>query len=254
MGNRQHDITQCWIKTIEDIHQLGLKHSNTQIRISFAYLFRIKIGEKYMLVQSERKSNIYKPIGGTYQYFPREIKYLSDHFDVRNDNGDIPDVFTPGDYRLLVPGMHLQSFLYRFDYTSDRESITDLSRELIEEITYANASSLSPLRYRYCGRHISKINYSAEFQRYNLFLADIVELLLNQEQYNTLEQCNNPSSERFLFATSNEIMSSYLIGNRFVNNPIIAEHSYKILPENEALLFIDPSNSGIYEVSTKKFS
>ena len=251
MCNNQSNTVRCWDQTITELHQLGLEHTNIPIRISFAYLFRIRIGEKFMLVQSERTPNVYKPIGGAYRYFPGEIKYLVEHYNVQNDYGDVPDLLQPGDYRLLVPSIHLPSFLQRFDVTKKRESISDLSREFVEELINTNILSFSTIKYRYCGRHISKICFSTLYQRYDLFLADIVELLPDHEQHSMLMQCYNLFSPRFLFVTSNEIKNLRLMSNDLHEDIVIAEHSYKFLPENEHFLFSRASGSDVYEVTLK---
>lgn len=234
-----------------ELHRLGLVNAGSQVRISFAYLFRIKIHDKYMLVRNEHRPSVYQPVGGAYQYFPSEAKFLVGHYQIRNDDGQIPDISKPGDYRMFVPGVYLKSFLQRFDQTSARESVLDLSREFVEEIINADILPFSTIKYRYCGRHISEIHFSDYFQCYELLLADIVELLPDHKQYRILSQYINLTSPSFRFVTSKEIEDSRIMGQSFTDKFIIADHSYKILCENESTLINVLSLSDIHEVSLK---
>ena len=43
-----------------------------KIRLSFAYLFRIKIDNEYFLVQNARGTGKYQPVGGVYKMKPEE--------------------------------------------------------------------------------------------------------------------------------------------------------------------------------------
>lgn len=254
MASCQSSGIQYWDQTLLQLHQLGLTRRDSQVRISFAYLFRVRVHDKYMLVQNEHRSSVYQPIGGAYQYNPREIKFLIENFQVRNDFGDIPDISKPGDYRLLVPGIYLKSFLQRFDQTTDRESIADLSREFVEETIDTDILSFSKIKYRFCGRHISKIHFSDFYQCYELLIADIVELLPDNDQFNSLSKHLSCSPSNLLFATSLEVENTQMIGQVFEDKPTIAEHTYKILCQNENSLYrgTDDSHTRTYEVELKR--
>lgn len=83
----------------------------------------------------------------------------------------------------------------RFDKTSNRESINDLSREFLEELTLPGILSFSEIEYRYCGRHFSKISYSRHFNCYELLLADIVELEPTESQLKELRSLSEKKSK-----------------------------------------------------------
>ena len=53
---------------------------NTEVRISFAYLFRIKVNGKYFLVRNERGTGKYQPVGGVYKVHSEEANYLRQNF------------------------------------------------------------------------------------------------------------------------------------------------------------------------------
>ena len=47
----------------------------SRIRISFSYLYRIKIDNKYLLIKNSHGTELFQPIGGVYKYFTdAEIK------------------------------------------------------------------------------------------------------------------------------------------------------------------------------------
>ena len=50
------------------------------IRISFAYLYWIKIGNKYLLVQNTRNTGKYQPVGGVYKLQGEEKTVLQINF------------------------------------------------------------------------------------------------------------------------------------------------------------------------------
>ena len=45
----------------------SLKYNNEKIRLSFAYLIRIKVNNRYLLVKSGHKRDLFGPVGGVYQ-------------------------------------------------------------------------------------------------------------------------------------------------------------------------------------------
>lgn len=53
---------------------------STIIRISFAYLYRIKIGNKYLLVKNERGTGKYQPVGGVYKLLGKEKMELRNRY------------------------------------------------------------------------------------------------------------------------------------------------------------------------------
>lgn len=237
-----------WEQTIAQLHQLGLARADSQLRISFAYLFRVCVHGQYMLIPSERRPNVYQPIGGVYHYHPSEIKFLADHYQVKNEHGEIPDISKSGDYRLCVPGIYLQPFLQRFDQTAARESICNVGREFVEEAIHTGMFSFMKIKYRYCGRHISSIQFSDYCNCYKLLMADIVELLPDKYQFDVLTNYLGISSPNYLFATSEIIRNRQWSGCFSGCPPIIAEHAWKILIENENILLKDPNDACTYEV------
>ena len=70
--------------------------------------------------------------------------------------------------------------------TKINEFVNNLSREFIEEI--GCYISWDKIKYRYCGRYYSDVEYSKHFKCYQLQLFDIVELLPSEAQLLDLEK------------------------------------------------------------------
>lgn len=230
------DLTdnEDWKSSQRKLIRARMLHKDTMIRISFAYLFRIKIDGKYFLVQNHRTKK-YQPVGGAYKYYQEEAAYLHDKFSLENDNRVPLDKITKNDYRLLVKNHSLRKFVRRFNKTTYRETVHNLSREFIEEVfstDILDKNDFSELTYKYCGRHMTKVEYSNFFDNYELLLADIIEVQLSDTQEEQFKNLLGDENIRYRFATAEEIRSQ---GVKFGTDKLsdcIANHTVKILSEN----------------------
>ena len=222
------------------------------IRISFAYLFRIKIGNKYLLVKNERGTGKYQPVGGVYKFSETEKRELKSLFQVKDDNKISIDESSRNDYRLRMENKFIRKFIKRFDKEADRENISDLSREFCEELIDTRILSWDEIRYRYCGRHMTELKFSQYFQIYEILLADIVELILTPQQEKDLRELESLKSEKYLFATAEEILSLGIKTTTGKLSEDIADHAIKILQEEEGKLEQLPSCNKEYIVTLKE--
>ena len=220
---------------------------DTIIRISFAYLYRIKIGDKYLLVKNERGTGKDQPVGGVYKLFGNEKIELKNRYKVKDDNKISIDESSRNDYRLRIENRYLRKFVQRFDCKADRERIDNLSREFREELIDKNIVNWNHISYRYCGRHITELHWGKHFQCYELLLADIVELLPTPEQEQDLRNLQNQHSENYRFVTAEEISSLGVNTNSGDLRETIADHSAKILQENEGMLISNSNVGKIYD-------
>lgn len=220
---------------------------DTIIRISFAYLYRIKIGDKYLLVKNERGTGKDQPVGGVYKLFGNEKIELKNRYKVKDDNKISIDESSRDDYRLRIENRYLRKFVKRFDCKADRERIDNLSREFREELIDKNIVNWNHISYRYCGRHITELHWGKHFQCYELLLADIVELLTTPEQEQDLRNLQNQHSENYRFVTAEEISSLGVNTNSGDLRETIADHSAKILQENEGMLISNSNVGKIYD-------
>lgn len=229
-----------WKSSQRKLKRADLLQKDTPIRISFAYLFRIKIDGQYFLVQNTR-SKKYQPVGGTYKFELEEANYLAEHIPVENDDRIPVDELTKLDYRLLVKSKDLRNFVKRFERTPYRENINNLSREFQEELFSTNIldkNSFGDLSYKYCGRHMTNIEYGNKFNHFELLLADIIEVRLSTKQEELFRRLMRRDCIKYRFAKPNEIKS---YGVRYETNELtddIADHTPKILSENTDKLML----------------
>lgn len=223
-----------WKSSQRKLKRAGILQKDTVIRISFAYLFRIKVDGQYFLVQNARTKK-YQPVGGAYKFHQEEADYLSHNIPVENDDRIPVDRITKRDYRLLVKNEYLRKFVRRFNKTQYRENLSNLCREFAEEIFSArilDRSVFAELSYKYCGRHMTNVEFGNVFNHYELLLADIIEVQLSVTQEQLFRNLMETSCCKYRFATAEEIKSS---GVKYGTNDLsdsIANHTFKILSEN----------------------
>ena len=240
-----------WKSSQRKLNRAGILQPDTPIRISFAYLFRIKIDGKYFLVRNQR-TNKYQPVGGAYKFFKDEADYLSCNIPVENDDRIPVDQITKRDYRLLVKNKDLREFVKRFNKTKYRENISDLSREFNEEILSTgiiDKKMFGSISYKYCGRHMTNVEYGKVFDHYELLLADIIELCLTEQQEECFRKLIPNKCEQYCFATHEEIKT---LGVKLGTDELedtIANHTYKILSENSDVLTRRKKHKNIVTVS-----
>ncbi len=226
------DVSQ-WQVSLRKLLRGKIIKKETLIRISFAYLYRIKVDDKYLLVKNARGTQKFQPIGGAYKYNKSEKMYLAKEFYVVDDNKIPIDKGSRNDYRLYVPAVNLKKFIKRFNTTTDRENLSNLGREFSEELVKKGILDFSHIEYRYCGRHFTEVQYSRVFNCYELLLADIVEINLTQEQENAVREIMNKPSSEYYFATEKEIKSCGVQEDTDRLLETIADHTLKILQETE---------------------
>lgn len=209
------------------------------VRVSFAYLFRIKVDGRYFLVKNARGTGKYQPVGGVYKMHSSEAQYLVTQYCVENDHRIPVDQTSKSDYRLQLQDKYLRGFVRRFNKTKDREDVHDLSREFKEELFnkgILNASEFGNLKYTYCGRHMTVLKYSEHFQCYELLLADVVNVELTVDQEQIFLALLSTNSEKYCFATADEIKSLGVVPRSGNLQETIADHTTKILQENTQYL------------------
>lgn len=230
-----------WKASQRKLQREKIIDKNTEVRISFAYLFRIKINGKYFLVKNNRGTGKYQPVGGVYKVHPREAHYLRQNFFAEDDNKIPVDESSKGDYRLRFKNKYLRKFVRRFDETSDREMINNLVREFKEEVFdtgILEQSTFGTLTYTYYGRHMADFTYGEHFKCYELLLADVVQAELTEAQEQQFIALIGKESDKYIFASDEEIKS---LGVKAGSNELaekIGDHTKKILMENANSLFI----------------
>lgn len=238
LGQSIQDLmdTTDWKVSQRRLQRGGFITDDTIIRVSFAYLYRIKISNKYLLVKNERGTGKYQPVGGVYKLKGNERIELKNRFFVKDDNKVSIDESSRDDYRLRMENQYLRKFVKRFNKKAERERVNDLSREFEEELVKTGIVNWKQIRYRFCGRHITELKFGEHFQIYELLLADVVELIPTPEQEQDLQKLMTQQSERYRFATAEEIISLGI--NTATGNLVesIGDHTKNTIQENEEQL------------------
>ena len=242
--------TTDWKTSQRRLKRGGFIKNDTIVRVSFAYLYRIKVGNKYMLVQNSRNTGKYQPVGGVYKLKENEKIELKNSLHVMDDDKIPIDESSRDDYRLRMENRYLRRFVKRFNSkASERERVDDLAREFEEELIDTGILSWTQIKYRYCGRHITELKFGEHFQIYELLLADVVELMPTQEQEKDLYiLLNSGIQEQYRFATADEITCLGMNTETGQLYEWIGDHTKKILQENEGDLIRVSGTGKVYTV------
>lgn len=205
-------------------------YRNKNIRVSFAYLFRIKVDGKYFLIKGE-KIKKFQPVGGVYQFYDSidgNIKKIFSSDDEMKEGV----LINQNDIRGYVKGKNLKKFINWFDSFKDRE--ISCEREFREELKdIIDLEKFDTIKYRYLGSHrigiFKSINYSYEYLIHDIYEVNLTDV--QKKEFLKLEN-NSNSGKKYCFAGNEEIIKCYVKkDNDFTDN--IANHTYKILEEKE---------------------
>ena len=206
---------------------LVIKH-NQPVRVTIAYLFRIEMIGRYLLIRRHKNDNPgYQPVGGAYKYLKEENRELFDRLGVEPCNHVPRDEDTENDLRIIVKRRkNLIAFLKWFESRKNREM--DPTREFREELIDANLlpdDIFRHIKYIFIGKHIEGVLKSPVYPTDELRYADIFELRTeNDAQKQAINALIGKGNEVY-FATPNEIRNGST-----VNGERILPHTFKILP------------------------
>lgn len=201
---------------------------NQRVRATIAYLFRIEMNGRYLLVKRHKKDNVgYQPVGGAYKYLKEENRELFDRLGIEPCNYVPRDEDTENDLRVIVAKRkNLISFLKWFEGRKNREM--DPTREFREELIDPGLlpdEVFKHIKYVYIGKHIEGPLKSPVYPMDELRYADIYELRLENDIQRQVIQDLTTGREEVYFATPDEIRNGATVkGDR------ILSHTFKILP------------------------
>ena len=235
-----HTIQDCmdnttWKESLRKLLRGGEIKKEDRIRISFAYLFRIKVDNRYLLVMNERGLGKYQRVGGVYKCEPKEYEFLTKKFCIEDDRHLASHKKAKNDYRMFVEASKLRRFVKRFQKGSNRENEKDLSREFREEILSTcgfDNQVFQSMSYKMVGRLFDKIAFSKPFQCYELIMADIAEVILTPEQEDYLRETLSNRNGVYLWADITSIEKGRI--DSMQQN--IADHAVKILQAHDVNL------------------
>lgn len=162
-------------------------YRRTSIRLSIAYLYRIKVNDKYLLVKNSRDGN-WQPVGGVYKTLPGSEK-MFDKLEVQADRVfETEKGIAKRDLRVHVMGENVIPFLRWFDLGEDRELAPwrEFCEELITTTKTLNAENFRYINYNYKGRVTTPI-IKLKVGGRGYFQYDIYDLVPNDDQKKELE-------------------------------------------------------------------
>lgn len=200
---------------------------NKPIRVSMAYLFRIQVFGKFLLVKNHRDQPGYQPVGGVYKYLNNENQDEFAKLGIEPCHLMPVDDQSNNDLRKrILKQKNLIPFLNWFDSKKNRE--TDPWREFQEELIadgLISSTAFPYIQYNLCYSNRSGIQRSEKFPIDELLHADIFELKFsNKNQAEAFEQLSIKSDDRYLFATAEEILKGYSNDGK-----VILSHTKKLL-------------------------
>ncbi|WP_327073373.1 hypothetical protein OG196_15480 [Kitasatospora purpeofusca] len=205
----------------------SLRYSRRDVRISAAYLFRIKVDGKYLLVRGARFPQ-YQPVGGVFKASAQGITFLQG-IGARDDDLVGVDSTSEADLRIRIKGRHLSKFYAWYDTREGREDAP--WREFHEELIKSNiipANEFPYIFHNYVGRIVERIRFSEYADSLEILIADIYELLPNPSQEALLRATIAESSELFKWVDGVTIQRRGAVPGQ-PQQPYIAAHSAKIL-------------------------
>ncbi|MER5203804.1 hypothetical protein [Streptomyces sp. NPDC002825] len=183
----------------------SIRYRRRVIRVSTSYLFRIIIDGKYLLIRGARYAHQFQPIGGVHKVSPQGSSSL--HAMGVTDDDLIPvDPARYGDIRVRVPGKMIAKFFRWFDSRQGREDSP--WREFQEELVATgilSASNFPHIMHNYLRREVDPIRYSEYADSLEILVADIYELIPNQDQENELRQLAASNHPDLVWVSSQQI-------------------------------------------------
>lgn len=166
-----------WFKNNHEyisIHKSLIFKRNKSVRISYAYLFRVKIQNKYLLIKGSRIDQ-YQPIGGVYKYFA-SFKDKKEKWEIEDEKDS--SFYEQGDLRIFIKGKYVVPFLEWIKTSENREC--DHIREFYEELVspgYIKEECLKSISFEYIKRVNSGVHYSVHQQSDEILVFDIIDVL-----------------------------------------------------------------------------
>jgi hypothetical protein len=193
-----------FMKKLKLLYASKTTFSDKHLRVSIAYLFRIKIDDKYLLIKG-RRIDQYQPVGGVYKYYSEDVRDFFNRLDVRDDKLMPIDDHSRDDLRVRVPGKHLIEFLNWF--TSEKGRETDQQREFLEELVEPGflSAAFSKITSRYLYTVWRPLTYSPYSEATELMVYQVYELRLTTPQEAELKALQQQNVKELRWVTEDQI-------------------------------------------------
>ena len=211
------------------IWKTQFQYRNEDVRLSIAYVYRIKVDNKYLLVKSQRIKDQYQPVGGVYKIYPTASRVMEE-LNVKTDHGYNPNSKgLEDDLRIKLQGKNVLKLMKWFNTQKDREYTP--YREFYEELIETgilDSKNFAVIRPRFIKRIIGKMEKSKKFGCQEILIKDICTVEFTHEQIEELRKTMVVQDNRYKWFTTKEIERG---GKREddENEDRIGEHTIDIL-------------------------
>ncbi|RDV15485.1 hypothetical protein DXT99_08290 [Pontibacter diazotrophicus] len=199
------------IKTVLDLKDklwvcavAKLRYHDTYIRVSVAYLFKIYVDGKYLLVKGRNIEQL-QPVGGVYKRLPESSKLFNEL--VILDDKEIPICDTSRhDLRIRVKGKNLHKFISWFESKQDRE--ISHWREFCEELVqpgHLSIDNFPHINYRYLHQNPFYLHWSPYYKCPEVLIHEVYELIPNEKQLQELKNLTASSSTDYQWVDEDTI-------------------------------------------------
>lgn len=163
----------------------SLRRWNEEIRFSIAYLYQIKIGDRYLLIKGN-KIDQYQPIGGVYKYYD-SFKDLANRINIEFENKE--GFYEEKDLRFYAKGRHTTTILDWFNTGSNRE--ISVYREFVEEIIEPGIlpiDVLKNIKIEFIKQVKPKMAYSTHFGKNEILVFHIFRIEMEELHIETIKE------------------------------------------------------------------
>lgn len=184
---------------------LGLiGHRNEKIRISCAYLFRIKNGNRYLLIKG-KKIDQYQPVGGVYKTYS-SFGEIANKYEVSQERENF--FYEQDDLRKYIPGKKVIKFIKWFNSGGNREFT--VTREFCEELIkpgFLPQESLLDVKFEFIKQAECKLRYSKAFDCREILIHNIFEVSFSDQIFlDELIKSVTNSNDELIWASENDIL------------------------------------------------
>ncbi|MCG8514691.1 MAG: hypothetical protein MI740_11150 [Halanaerobiales bacterium] len=198
---------------------------NKDIRFSMAYLFRIKLNGKYLLIKGARIDQ-YQPVGGVFK-FQKSFQEIARQLEVKDDDNIPIDEISKDDLRVKVKGKKVIKLIKWFYSRLNRE--VGVHREFIEELIkpgYLNIEFLSKFNPQYIKTFCTNINKSTYHQCREILIYEIYEVLFDEETVAEFTKTVEKSNGQLILVSDTDIEKETIYLDSYKK---IGKHSKYIL-------------------------
>ncbi|WP_338106069.1 hypothetical protein [Streptomyces coelicoflavus] len=204
----------------------SVRYAAKDVRISAAYLFKIKVDGKYLLIQGRRFPQL-QPVGGVYKASSSGRAFLA--LIGAQDDSLIPfDDQSSSDLRIRIKGRQIPKFYAWFDSREGREDSP--WREFYEELisTGILPAEEFPFTFQdYVKREVDPIRYSEHAQSLEILIADVYELLPTPSQEAALRVLANTETTEVVWVTEETVRRRGVLPNGTTLN--VAQHARRLI-------------------------